>query len=85
MIVDLKDRANAQVRDDSLFTIDELREVSPSVSLSVTVKLLYRKVCARWVPRVFTDEHKQKETVTDWLNGLAADFHGEGSSSLCIA
>lgn len=23
--------------------------------------LAYKKVCARWVPRILTDEHKQKQ------------------------
>jgi oligoribonuclease (3'-5' exoribonuclease) len=72
----LKDRIDAHVCENRLFSIDERHEVFPYVSQTVlyelvTVQLRYRKICARWVPRMLTDEHKQ-------LNGLAADFYDEG-------
>jgi hypothetical protein len=35
-----------------------------------------KKTYATWVPRMLTEE--VKETVTDWLNGLAADCYDEG-------
>ncbi|GFQ92838.1 uncharacterized protein TNCT_618931 [Trichonephila clavata] len=34
----------------------------------VTVKLGYRKLCARWVPKMLTEEHKKKRM------GFALDF-----------
>jgi histone-lysine N-methyltransferase SETMAR len=61
---DLKGRVDAHVCESGRFTIDELHEVFPYVSQSflyetVIVQLQYRKICARWVPRMLTDEHKQ--------------------------
>ncbi|GFU78089.1 uncharacterized protein TNCV_1316191 [Trichonephila clavipes] len=35
---------------------------------AVTVKLGYRKLCARWVPKMLTEEHKKKRM------GFALDF-----------
>ncbi|GFR18327.1 histone-lysine N-methyltransferase SETMAR [Trichonephila clavata] len=34
----------------------------------VTVKLGYKKLCARWVPKMLTEEHKKK------MMGFALDF-----------
>ncbi|GFR01195.1 uncharacterized protein TNCT_299601 [Trichonephila clavata] len=34
----------------------------------VTVKLGYRKLCVRWVPKMLTEEHKKKRM------GFALDF-----------
>jgi hypothetical protein len=60
----LKDKVDAHVRDNRQFTTDELHEVFPYVSRSVlyetvTVQFRHRKIDARWVPRMLTDEHKQ--------------------------
>jgi len=46
-------------------TIRELHHIIPEVSTTtiheaVREKLGYRKVCARWVPKMFTDDHKTK-------------------------
>jgi hypothetical protein len=45
-------------------TVDELHEVSHVLQSIlyeiVRVQLQYRKICARWVPRMLIDEHKQK-------------------------
>jgi hypothetical protein len=62
---DLKNRVDVHVRENERFTIDELHEVFPYVLRSVlyetvTVQLRYRKICARCVPRMLTDEHMQK-------------------------
>jgi hypothetical protein len=45
--------------------IRELRHIIPEVSKTiiheaVTEKLGYRKLCARWVPKMLTDDHKTK-------------------------
>ena len=46
-------------------TIRELHHIIPEVSKTtiheaVTEKLGYRKLCARWVPKMLTDDHKTK-------------------------
>jgi histone-lysine N-methyltransferase SETMAR len=46
-------------------TIRELHHIIPEVSETtireaVTEKLEYRKLCARWVPKMLTDDHKTK-------------------------
>jgi hypothetical protein len=52
-------RANRRVK------ITEIHHVFPEVSKTtfreaVTEKLGYRKLCARWVPKILTDDHKTK-------------------------
>ena len=46
-------------------TIRELHHIIPEVSKTtihedVTEKLVYTKLCARWVPKMLTDHHKTK-------------------------
>ncbi|GFW90335.1 tropomodulin [Trichonephila clavipes] len=53
--------------------LKELHQIIPEVSMTtlyevVTVKLGYRKLCARWVPKMLTVEHKKKRM------GFALDF-----------
>lgn len=53
------------VRENRRFTISSLRDDFPNVSHSVlygivTEHLNYRKLCARWVPKMLTDVHKTK-------------------------
>ncbi|XP_029639573.1 protein GVQW3-like [Octopus sinensis] len=48
-------------------SLDDLRILVPGVSRStihrvVCEKLQYRKVCARWVPRMLTEDHKRQTT-----------------------
>ena len=48
-------------------TIRELHHIIPEVSKTtiheaVTEKLRYRKLCARWVPKMLTDDHKTKRS-----------------------
>jgi hypothetical protein len=64
--MDLKDKVHAHIHENSQFTNDELHKVFPYVSRpviyeTVTVKFQYRKICARWVSRMLTDEHKQNK------------------------
>uniref|UniRef100_A0A0L8HHV8 Uncharacterized protein n=1 Tax=Octopus bimaculoides TaxID=37653 RepID=A0A0L8HHV8_OCTBM len=49
-------------------TLDDLRILVPQVSRSTIHKLLSeklqrRKVCATWVPRMLTEDHKQQPTL----------------------
>jgi hypothetical protein len=62
---DLKNRVDAHINENRRFTIDEFHEIFPYASQSVlyetvTLQFQYKKISARWVPRMFTDEHKQK-------------------------
>ena len=62
---DLVQQVDEKVRVDRRFTISSLAEEFPNVSRTtlfrvVTEKLGYHKVCARWVPKILTDKHKNK-------------------------
>ena len=53
------------IRANRRVTIRELHHFIPEVSkttihTAVTEKLGYRKLCARWVPKILTDDHKTK-------------------------
>ena len=53
------------VRQDRRITLDDLCIFVPEVSRStirrtLTEKLEYRKVCARWIPRVLTEDHQRQ-------------------------
>ena len=61
----LVERIDVKIRENRRFTITELSEQFPEVSRTVlyelvTKELQYRKVCARWVPKMLTETHKQK-------------------------
>jgi len=62
---DLAENVYTTIRGNRRFTISELSLEIPQVSRSViydivSEKLRYKKLCARWVPKMLTDEHKQK-------------------------
>jgi len=65
---DLMEKVNTTIRGNRRFTISELSLKFPQVSRSViydivSEKLAYKKkkkLCARWVPKMLTVEHKQK-------------------------
>ena len=59
----LKRKVNRIIRENRHFTISEVYERCPEVSHTVvyeivTEHLQYRKICARWVPRMVTNAHK---------------------------
>jgi len=61
----LIERIDTKIRENRRFTITELSEQFPEVSRTVlyelvTEELQYHKICARWVPRMLTETHKQK-------------------------
>lgn len=79
---DLENKVNEKVREDRRFTISELSHHFPEISRSllheiVTKKLGYHKFCARWVPKLLTDDHKTKRmsAAIDFLSRYA--FEGE--------
>lgn len=62
---ELVNRVNEKIRENRRFTISELSEHFTEISRSlvheiVTEKLGYHKFCARWIPKVLTDDHKMK-------------------------
>ena len=53
------------MREDRRITMDDLCTLVPEVSRSAVHRILreklqYRKVCARWVPRMLTEDHKRQ-------------------------
>ena len=59
----LKQKVHHIIRENRHFTITEVYEQCPEGSRKVmyeivTGHLQYRKICARWVPRMLTDTHK---------------------------
>ncbi|GFU16885.1 histone-lysine N-methyltransferase SETMAR [Trichonephila clavipes] len=82
---DLVNAVDEKVREDRQFTISTLALVFPNVGRTtlhkvVSEKLKFRKLCARWVPRLLTEEHKLK------IMACALDFldryHKEGDQFL---
>lgn len=56
-------KIDEMVRDDRRLTLDEISALVPQISRSllheiVTETLGFRKLCARWVPKQLTDQHK---------------------------
>jgi histone-lysine N-methyltransferase SETMAR len=62
---DLVRKFNERVRDERRFTISDLSLHFPQISRTVLYDIVsshlgYRKVCARWVPKMLTEEHKKQ-------------------------
>ena len=62
---DLLQEIEGEIRANRRVTIRELHHIIPEVSKTtiheaVTEKLGYRKLCARWVPKMLKDDHKRK-------------------------
>jgi hypothetical protein len=62
---DLLQDIEGEIRANRRVTIRELHHIIPEVSTTtiheaVTEKLGYRKLCARWLPKILTDDHKTK-------------------------
>jgi len=81
----LAQKVNERVRDDRRFTISDLSLNFPQISRTllydfVRSHLGYRKVCARWVPKMLTEEHK-KQSAECALTFLMR-YHKEGDGML---
>ena len=62
---DLLQETEGEIRANRRMTIRELHRIIPEVSKTTineaaTEKLRYRKLWARWVPKILTDDHKTK-------------------------
>ncbi|GFV52278.1 histone-lysine N-methyltransferase SETMAR [Trichonephila clavipes] len=82
---DLDNAVVEKIREDRLFTISTLALEFPNVGRTtlhkvVSEKLKFRKLCARWVPRLLTEEHKLKRMACalDFLD----QYHKEGDQFL---
>ena len=63
---DLLQEIEGEIRANRRVTIRELHHIIPEVSKTTihedaTEKLGYRKLCARWVPKILTKDHKTKQ------------------------
>ncbi|GFS77563.1 putative transposase [Trichonephila clavipes] len=73
VISDALQRTEEAICANRHLKLKELHQIKPEVSMTtlyevVTVKLGYRKLCARWVPKMLTKEHKKKRM------GFTLDF-----------
>ncbi|XP_014274957.1 protein GVQW3-like [Halyomorpha halys] len=64
VIDDLEMQINDKIRENCRFTITELSEHFPQISRSLVLqivveKLGYQKCCARWIPKILTENHKK--------------------------
>ncbi|GFR27778.1 HTH_48 domain-containing protein [Trichonephila clavata] len=69
----LLQRTEEVIHANRRLKLKELHQIIPKVSMTtlyevVTVKLGYMKLCAPWVPKMLTEEHKKKRM------GFALDF-----------
>ncbi|GFU74553.1 histone-lysine N-methyltransferase SETMAR [Trichonephila clavipes] len=82
---DLVNAVDEKIREDRRFTISTLALEFPNVGRAtspkvISEKLKFRKLCARWVPRLLTEEHKLKRMACtlDFLDR----YHKEGDQFL---
>ncbi|GFW89329.1 histone-lysine N-methyltransferase SETMAR [Trichonephila clavipes] len=82
---DLVNAVDEKIREDRRFTISTLALEFPNVGRTtlhkvVSEKLKFRKLCAHWVPRLLTEEHKLKRMACalDFLDR----YHKEGDQFL---
>jgi len=78
-------KVNERVHDDRCFTISDLSLHFPQISRTlpydiVSSHLGYRKLCAQWVPKMLTEEHK-KQRVACALTFLMR-YHKEADGML---
>lgn len=78
-------KINTTIHDNRRFTISELSEQYPQTTRTglyetVTDRLGYRKFCARWVPKVLSEQH-QTQQITSALDFLT-HYNREGESFL---
>ncbi|GFW71563.1 histone-lysine N-methyltransferase SETMAR [Trichonephila clavipes] len=82
---DLVNAVDEKIREDRRFTISTFALEFPNVGRAtlhkvISEKLKFRKLCARWVPRLRTEEHKLKRMACtlDFLDR----YHKEGDQFL---
>lgn len=78
-------RVDEQLRSDRRQTLEELQNVFPDVSTSTIRKIIfenlkYRKLCARWVPKMLTEENKSQRILTS--SAVLKRYEEEGGEFL---
>jgi transposase len=65
-----RDRVDALIRENRRITVRELSGIlnisDGSVKTTIKQHLQYSKVCAQWIPRLLTDEHKSSRLLAPW-------------------
>ena len=79
-------KINEKIHENCRFTITEFSLKFPQISRSllheiVTEKLGYHKFCARWVPKLLSEDHKKKPRMAASLTFLEA-YEKDGDSLL---
>ena len=74
------DRVDALIRENRRITVRELSGIinisDGSVKTIIKQHLQYSKVCAQWIPRLLTDEHKS--TRLQVVQSLLSRYEQEG-------
>jgi len=82
---DLVRKVNERVRDDRRFIISDLSLHFPQISRTLLCDIVssllgYRKVCAQWVPKMLTEEHKKQHVACAFT--FLMRYHKEGDGML---
>ena len=81
------DRVDALIRENRRITVCELSGIlnisEGSVKTIIKQHLQYSKVCARWIPRLLTDEHKS--TRLQMAQSLLSRYEQEGDIFLILS
>jgi len=82
---DLVRKVNESVHDNRRFTISDLSLHFPQISRTLLYDIFsshlgYWKVCAQWVPKILTEEHKKQRVA--WALTFLMCYHKEGDGIL---
>jgi len=83
---DLVRKVNERVREDRRFTISNLSLHIPHISRTllydiVSSHLGYWKVCARWMPKMLTEDHKNQRVACSLTHLTRYHMEGDGMLS----
>jgi hypothetical protein len=83
--VGLLDQVNEKIRGNRRFTMSELSTHFPHISHSLLHKIIMEhlhclSLCARWVPKMLTDDHKTKRMGA--APKFSVQYHNEGDEFL---
>ncbi|KAJ4448759.1 hypothetical protein ANN_00150 [Periplaneta americana] len=82
---DLKTKVNDRILQDKRTSLDELHIAFPDISRSLLVEIVsqhlgYHKICARWVPRQLSDQHKTQRMASALT--FLMRYHTDGDTFL---
>ena len=80
-------RVDQAIRENRRFTISVLSDSFPDISRSALYTIVserhhYRKLCARWVPKMLSDHHKTQRMGAALTLSPAAAFYDKGIGKL---